>query len=273
MSMETDRIERDIDNSRHRLNDTLQALGSKLSPGQMVDEALGLAQGQLGQFAGKLGKQVKDNPLPTALIAVGVAWLITSQNQNQSRDRSVSLSSDDWHSERHYRSLQEARWATPRNPNETDDAYNDRVHEAYVKALDLKQQAGEAVDAFKARVSKTVDGIEQAAAKTRNRIAHTFAGVSAGAQHALSDAKHFVQDQSAKLGERASDARHQATDFYEHNPLAVGAILFALGAALGGTTPLSDAERQGLGGVADEAARRAADLAERASSALENQVH
>jgi hypothetical protein len=269
--METDRIERDLDQSRHRLNDTLQALGSKLSPGQMVDEALGLAQGQLGQFAGKLGKQVKDNPLPTALIAVGVAWLITSQNQP--RDRAVSFSSDDWHSERYYRSLEEARWAMPRNPNETDDAYNDRVHDAYVKALDLKQQAGEAANEFKARVARTVDGIEKAAAKTRDRLAATFAGMGAGAQHAFSDAKHFVQDQSAKLGERASEARHQATDFYEHNPLAVGAILFALGAALGGATPLSEAERQNLGGVADEAARRAAELAERGASALENQVH
>ncbi len=272
MSMETDRIERDIDNSRHRLNDTLQALGSKISPGQMVDEALGLAQGQLGQFAGKLGKQVKDNPLPTALIAVGVAWLITSQNQ-QPRERSVHLSPDDWRSERTYRSLEEARWATPRNPNETDDAYNDRVHDAYVKALDLKQQAGEAINDFKARVARTVDGIEKAAAKTRDRIATTFAGVGANAQHALSDAKHFVQDQSAKLGERASEARHQATDFYDHNPLAVGAILFALGAALGGATPLSETERQNLGGVADEAARRAADLAERGAKAVENQVH
>jgi len=269
VSMETDRIERDLDQSRHRLNDTLQALGSKLSPGQMVDEALGLAQGQLGQFAGKLGKQVKDNPLPTALIAVGVAWLITAQNQS----RSASGSSDDWRNERHYRSLEEVRWATPRNPSESDEAYNDRVHDAYVKALDLKQQAGEAVNDFKARVARTVDGIEKAAAKTRDRIAHTFADMSAGAQHALADAKHFVQDQSAKLGERASHARHQATDFYEHNPLAVGAILFALGAALGGATPLSDAERQNLGGVADEAARRAADLAERGASAIENQVH
>ena len=42
MSMETDRIEADLNESRHRLNDTLSALGSKLSPGQMLDEVLGL---------------------------------------------------------------------------------------------------------------------------------------------------------------------------------------------------------------------------------------
>ncbi|GAM97842.1 hypothetical protein U91I_01471 [alpha proteobacterium U9-1i] len=272
MSMETDRIERDLDQSRHRLNDTLEQLGRKISPGQMVDEALGLAQGQLGQFAGKLGTQVKDNPLPAALIAIGVAWLMASQNQ-QHRPRSVAMNADDWHSERRYRSIEEARWATPRNTSESDDAYNERVHAAYAKALDLKQQAGEAIHDFKQRVAHAVEGVEKAAAKTRDRIGQAFSNAGESAQHAVANAKHFVQDQGVKLGERASHARHQAEDFYEHNPLAVGAALFALGAALGGATPLSNAERENLGGVADEAARRAADLAERGASAIESKVH
>jgi|CXWL01.1.fsa_nt_gi vacuolar-type H+-ATPase subunit H len=271
MSIETDRIERDLDQSRHRLNDTLEQLGRKISPGQMVDEVLGLAQGQLGSFAGKLGKQVKDNPLPTALIAVGVAWLITTQNQ--SRRQSVSMNHDDWSSEHRYRSIEEARWSTPRSPNESDDAYNERVHAAYAKALDIKQQAGEAIHDFMQRVGDAVEGVEKAAAKARDRIGQAFAGAGESARQAAGEAKHFVQDQGAKLGQRANEARHRAEDFYEHNPLAVGAILFGLGAAIGGTTPLSDAERRSLGGVADEATRRAADLAERGASAIQSPVH
>ncbi len=43
------------------------------------------------------------------------------------------LISDRWHSERQYRSLEEARWATARMPNETDQANDERVHAAYVK--------------------------------------------------------------------------------------------------------------------------------------------
>ena len=70
MSLETDRIEADLNQSRHRLNDTLEALGQKLSPGQMVDEVLGLAQGQAGEFASKLGRQVKDNPPPRTGVTI-----------------------------------------------------------------------------------------------------------------------------------------------------------------------------------------------------------
>lgn len=103
MSLETDRIEADLNQSRHRLNDTLEALGQKLSPGQMVDEVLGLAQGQAGEFASKLGRQVKDNPLPTLLIAAGVGMLL--MNRNQSSD-GKHVSAEDWRHDRTYRSIE-----------------------------------------------------------------------------------------------------------------------------------------------------------------------
>src|SRR4051812_5906676 len=85
MSLETDQIEADLNSSRHRLDDTLQAMGDKLSPGQILDEALGLAKGQGGEFAANLGRQVRDNPLPTVLIAAGVGMLLLNKGQ-QGRD-------------------------------------------------------------------------------------------------------------------------------------------------------------------------------------------
>src|SRR5690349_5763541 len=114
MSMETDRIEADLNESRSRLNDTLQAMGAKLSPGQMLDEVLGLAQGQAGHFAGKIGRQVRDNPLPTLLIGAGVGLLLL----NKDHGGGSSINADDWHTERRYRSLEEARWSNPRNAGE-----------------------------------------------------------------------------------------------------------------------------------------------------------
>lgn len=263
MSLETDRIEADLNESRHRLNDTLSALGSKLSPGQMLDEVLGLAQGQAGQFAGKLGRQVRDNPLPTLLIGAGVAMLFVNRNGGGT---SNSLSDDDWHHERRYRSLEEARWATTRNTGESDSAFEERVHAAYAKALDLKQMAGEAVHDFNDRVRKTVQGVQRRAASLRDRM---------GAM--ASDASDYAQDQARNLGQKASDARHRAEDLYQDTPLAAGAIALAIGAIIGSATPLSETERETLRGVADKAARTGADLAERGarivSDGIDNSVH
>jgi ElaB/YqjD/DUF883 family membrane-anchored ribosome-binding protein len=258
MSMETDRIEADLNQSRHRLNDTLEALGQKLSPGQMVDEVLGLAQGQAGEFAGKLGRQVKDNPLPTLLIAAGVGMLLLNRNQSGANS---NVSADDWQHERRYRSLEEARWSTPRNIGESDSDYEERVHHVYAKTLDLKQKAGEAVHEFKDRVKRTVEGVKANAEGARERMAHV-----------LSDAKHSVQDQARKLGSAASNARHSAENFYDDSPLAAGAIALAVGALIGSATPLSRPERETLRGVADKAAAAGADLAERGARAVQDGI-
>lgn len=257
MSMETDRIEADLNESRHRLNDTLAALGDKLSPGQMLDEVLGLAQGQAGEFAKKLGGQVKDNPLPTLLIAAGVGMLLI----NRGHGSRSSMSDDDWHQERRYRSLEEARWNTTRLAGESDSDFEERVHHAYAGALGLKQRAGEAVHEFKARVGRAVDGAREAAEDVRAR-----------ASQMLSSAKHAAAHQAENLSQRASEVRHKAESFYDETPLAAGAIALAVGALIGASTPLSHPERETLRGVADKAARTGADMAERGARMVEDAV-
>jgi ElaB/YqjD/DUF883 family membrane-anchored ribosome-binding protein len=256
MSYETDRIEADINNTRHRLNDTLDALGSKLSPGQMVDEVLGLAQGQAGQFAAKLGRQVRDNPMPSVLIAAGVAMLFLNRDHADSADH---FSGDDWHTERRFRTVEEARWRTPRMANESDADYEHRLHEAHASALNLKQRAGEAIDAFKQRVANVVSSAEDAASSVRHKMGD-----------AVSDAAHFAKHQGERLGQRAANVSHKTVDFYGDNPVAFGAIALAIGALIGSATPLSDTERNALEGVADKAARTGADLAEKGAQLVQD---
>jgi ElaB/YqjD/DUF883 family membrane-anchored ribosome-binding protein len=257
MSMETDRIEADVNQSRHRLNDTLAALGDKLSPGQMLDEVMGLAQGQAGDFAKRLGSQVKENPLPTLLIAAGVGLLLLNRNHGGSQ----SVSDDDLRHERRYRSLEEARWSTARQSGESDSAFEERLHQAQAAALGLKQKAGEAVHDFKARVGAAVDSAREAAEGVRQRAASMLSG-----------AKHAISDGAQNIGQRASDVRHKAESFYDDTPLAAGAIAVAIGALIGASTPLSQPERETLRGVADKAARTGADLAERGARMVEEAV-
>jgi len=76
---ETDRIERDLAQTRSRLDATIDALQDKLSPGQMVDQAVGyLKEGGGGEFGRNLTRSVTEHPLPVALIGVGVAWLMAA---------------------------------------------------------------------------------------------------------------------------------------------------------------------------------------------------
>ncbi|RYG29666.1 MAG: DUF3618 domain-containing protein, partial [Burkholderiales bacterium] len=111
---ETDKIEAEINRSRHALNDTIEQLGGKLSPGQIVDEALGLAQGQLGQFTGNLGRTVRDNPVPLLLIGAGIGLLMLQNRNGQGQQAASSLSDDDWRAEHHFRKIEQARESVTR---------------------------------------------------------------------------------------------------------------------------------------------------------------
>jgi hypothetical protein len=72
-------LEREAEQARARLSQTLGELRERITPGQIVDEAVDFARGSGGgMFVRNLGQQVKDNPLPVTLIGAGMAWLMLS---------------------------------------------------------------------------------------------------------------------------------------------------------------------------------------------------
>lgn len=76
-----DTLEREIDQQRAEIGNIVHALESKLSPGQMIDTALGYAKGGGGEFLHNLSDTLKANPVPTLLTSVGLVWLMAGQNR------------------------------------------------------------------------------------------------------------------------------------------------------------------------------------------------
>ena len=77
-------INAEIRETRHRLDQTLDALQEQFSPGEMLDRGLGYLKsswnsgsGSEGYFS-SLGRAVQDNPLPVTVIGVGLLWLMAS---------------------------------------------------------------------------------------------------------------------------------------------------------------------------------------------------
>ncbi len=96
-----ERLEREVDEARARVGRTASELSDRLSPGELLDQALGMAREHGGEFGRNLGAQVKNNPMPLILTSVGISWMMLS-------NKSGGL--------RHY------------GPNNTysNDSYNDR---------------------------------------------------------------------------------------------------------------------------------------------------
>lgn len=74
-------LEREIDEQRAEISDIVHALENKLSPGELIDTALGYVKGGGGEFFGNLSNTVKANPVPTVLTSIGLIWLMAGQNR------------------------------------------------------------------------------------------------------------------------------------------------------------------------------------------------
>jgi ElaB/YqjD/DUF883 family membrane-anchored ribosome-binding protein len=85
-------LQREIELQRSRVEDTIDQIQQKLSPGQMVDELLAYTKGGGGEFISTLQRQVTANPLPVALLGVSLAWLMAKPGSTN-KDSSTSYSS------------------------------------------------------------------------------------------------------------------------------------------------------------------------------------
>ncbi|MEX2496666.1 MAG: DUF3618 domain-containing protein [Woeseia sp.] len=88
-------LERDIDRTRGRLGRTVDQLESRLSPGQLLDQALGVAREHGGDFATNLSRSVRNNPMPVILTGVGLAWMMASSNEPRAPSRSYAGASSE----------------------------------------------------------------------------------------------------------------------------------------------------------------------------------
>lgn len=79
-------IEADIQRTRNALDATLRALETRLSPDGLVDRGIDyLRHSGAKQYADNLGAAAKQEPLPLALVGIGLAWLMASGRAGASR--------------------------------------------------------------------------------------------------------------------------------------------------------------------------------------------
>jgi len=79
-------IQADIDRTRAHMDRTFDALESKLTPGQLLQEGWGLLKGGSGAGARKVFAIAREHPLPAAVIGLGLGLLVLDSNR-QDRER------------------------------------------------------------------------------------------------------------------------------------------------------------------------------------------
>lgn len=69
-------IERDLERTRAEMDDTIRAIEEKVAPGEWLDQALEYFAESSLESVRFLSRGIKRNPLPLALVGIGISWLV-----------------------------------------------------------------------------------------------------------------------------------------------------------------------------------------------------
>jgi len=82
MGRQSEKLEREAEGVRSELAGSLAELRFRLTPGQIVDQFTDYArEGPAAEFLNNLAREIRVNPMPVLLIAIGIAWLVLATNR------------------------------------------------------------------------------------------------------------------------------------------------------------------------------------------------
>jgi ElaB/YqjD/DUF883 family membrane-anchored ribosome-binding protein len=260
-------IENDLNRTRAEMSSTIDAIQSKLTPGQMMDQAFAYARTSVpADFGANLGNTIRDNPVPMALIGVGIAWLMASGRHSDGRARLR-------------RQMYNSRELSGRNSiDEYGDPYG-TLHSSDTHAGDSEGKMHRAASAMsekgrdlKDRASETGRSVMDKASELGHRISDSASSMTDRARNMTHEARDRMQGstgsaraRAGELSQRSQDQYYRAKDSFsqmlEEQPLMLGVLGVAVGTLLGAALPSTRREDQMMGRTRDDLLEKAKETA------------
>jgi ElaB/YqjD/DUF883 family membrane-anchored ribosome-binding protein len=252
---ETDHIERDLAQTRARMDRRLDELGDHLTPRQMVNDAFAYFKGGDGaDFTQDVIGNVKANPLPVVLTGIGIAWLMASSNRPASTVRTTTVLDHPSIAVR----LRSAEAGVVRAPEEHADDHASRLDEARGKVLGIAKGASDTASDYAQRIKDAIISATQSARETGHDLsANASSATSALSGHAQRSGEALTQG----IGTMAQSTRDTVASV-SANPFALGAIAAFVGLVAGALIPATEQEERALGATADKLRTTGRDLAQ-----------
>jgi hypothetical protein len=281
MATETERLERETEQTRAQLEQTLGELRARMSPGQLIDQASDYFRNSSGRaYLHNLREEVVHNPVPITLIGAGIAWLALSGamgrrgngrsyggREDMARDwgRTAGVADDLSRGGRGPSGLQRASetarsWAheageaiseTEERWRERAEDVGDRVSTAYDETVGRAREAAEDIsDEARTMAGETRETLREGVESVRERTGELYERTASGFRR--------VTRKASEYGHMARDAVRPdgaLLTFCREQPMLVAGLGIAFGAALAAMIPSSRAEREAMG----DASRRVQD--------------
>jgi hypothetical protein len=205
-------------------------------------------------FLAALQDAVRENPVPAALIGMGVVWIFMGGGN-------VSLFGGSGRKSLFGTAAQGAEQVTgvvrqagalgAHHVGQAAQAMTEPVWQAGTAAA---ATLGDAASRTAARATDAVSSGYQATAETASQTAETIS-------NAANTAARMVQETTANW---SGGAQRNLADFFDRQPLMLGAIGLAIGAGIAASLPITDTEKRVMGdasaSVRDKVSEKAADL-------------
>ena len=159
----------EIEQTRHEMDSTLTAIEHRLTPGQLLDQGLDYVRSSgANEFVQNLGTQVKHNPLPIALVGIGLGWLMASSRRPPE-----------------YASYGEASGS---GIGERAGHMKDKMSEGANAMRDRMGQVGERIG----QVGERMSNAGQSARERLSQAGQTMTGMAQSARERMSNAKGTI---------------------------------------------------------------------------------
>jgi gas vesicle protein len=286
---DTAAIRAEINETRGRLSDTLNELGERLNPHVVKEQVTervkeGIREATIGRVehmarsakdtvnATRSGitDTIRDNPVPAAMVAVGLAWLLFN-GKRESRDTSSYRSFDRYDSG--YDSLGESGAYSRSGSSQFAGSYpydsefeGDQQSEGRVSRVvgDVRERVGHAAENVADTVKDSAGAIADRSRRLAERGRNLAGRAGQAATSAASNVSHRAADVSRSVATRTTQGARRLEDSFYENPLAIGAVTLAIGVMAGLAAPVSDREVELMGDARDRVADRVRDVAQEA---------
>jgi hypothetical protein len=237
MSATAAEIERDSEQHRAKVAALVDELRDRVSPGEIANQLLGPDAGaDLVRLAGRFARrQLRQNPVPVALIGAGVAWLLLANGLRQQR-------------------------AIPLH----DGLDYEELHDFQARPSGILRGATRVMRSLEAsaKARLSASDVQEVSMAT----AHSHTNGNGNTRHATASSLMERTTEMARRTGRAAGNTASRTgsgigQLAREQPLLVASIGFALGVALGALIPLSRMENDLLGEQAEKLKDSAKELA------------
>ena len=235
-------IEREIEMTRQRMTQDIDAIGNKLNPRNLAAQAKEAAQEKARRTGRGFISSIRENPLPAAAVGASVAWFWSQARSSE----------DDW---------------TTRGGSRYGNAYYSSEGGAGMGSEDRWRRGSDWEENGPGRLEQA----KNAASRAAHNVADKARDLTGQAKEKASEFGSHTKDRAQHLGgavrDRSVNARHTIERQTRENPLMVAAFAAVAGLALGMLLPGTRRENELMGGVRDDVADRAGDVVNRVKEA------